>query len=258
MAALALFERSAARRVALLLVAHAALALALSTGADPLMTVACTWLWLLLVPLAGVASVRVGAGSLPEALTLVNLAMIPGSTAFVGLWLGGLALNARGLLFGIIPVGVGVALSAIAALSRLKRPRSFQLDPPTVWAAGLLLIAAFPIVAMSRLVVPAAATVRLVPGGTVATSPFGIVAGGRFFPALVVSLLVGIALGVAWWLKAPTLPSPASWGGKSPAARWGGKIKVPTLPALPTVPPWGRFVLWGAFAVAVYNVLTRP
>ena len=24
-----------------------------------------------------------------------------------------------------------------------------------------------------------------------------------------------------------------------------------SLPALPTVPPWGRFVLWGAFAVAV-------
>src|SRR5881275_3060344 len=82
MAALALLERSAARRVALLLVAHAALALALSTGADPLMTVACTWLWLLLVPLAGLASVRVGAGSLPEALTLVNLAMIPGSPTF--------------------------------------------------------------------------------------------------------------------------------------------------------------------------------
>jgi len=258
MAALALLERSAGRRIALLLVAHAAFALALSTGADPLMTVACTWLWLLLVPLAGVASVRVAAGSLPEALTLVNLAMIPGSTAFVGLWLGGLALNARGLLFGVIPVGVGVALSAIAALSRLKRPRSLQLDPPTAWGAGLLLIAAFPIVVMSHLVVPAAATVRLVPGGTVATSPFGIVAAGRFFPALVISLLVALGLGVAWWLKAPTLPSPASGGGKSPAATLGGKIKALTLPALPTVPPWGRFVLWGAFAVAVYNVLTRP
>src|SRR5437588_807076 len=82
--------------------------------------VACTWLWLLLVPLAGVASVRVAAVSAPETLTLVNLAMIPGSPTFVGLWLGGLALNARGLLFGIIPVGVGVALSAIAALGRLK------------------------------------------------------------------------------------------------------------------------------------------
>src|SRR6266480_7449566 len=160
MAALALLERSAARRVALFLVAHAALALALSTGADPLMTVACTWLWLLLVPLAGLASVRVAARSAPEVLTLVNLAMIPGSTAFVGLWLGGLALNARGLVFGIIPVGIAVALSAIAALSRLKRPRSLQVDPPTVCAAGLLLIAAFPIVVMGRLVVPAAATVR--------------------------------------------------------------------------------------------------
>src|SRR5256714_4909927 len=258
MAALALLERSAARRVALLLVAHAALALALSTGADPLMTVACTWLWLLLVPLAGLASVRAAAGSLPEALTLGNLAMIPGSTAFVGLWLGGLALNARGLLFGIIPVAIGVALSAIAALSRLKRPRSLQLDPPTVWGAGLLLIAAFPIVVMGRLVVPAAATVRLVPGGTVATSPFGIVAAGRFFPALVVSLLVGLGIGAAWWLKAPTLPSPARGGREGPPARSSAQIQALTLPALPTVPPWGRFVLWGAFAVAVYDVLTRP
>jgi len=259
MAGLALFERSGARRVALLLVAHAALALALSTGADPLMTVACTWLWLLLVPLAGLASVRVAARSTPEVLTLVNLAMIPGSTAFVGLWLGGLALNARGLLFGIIPVGIAAALSAIAALSRLKRPRSLQVDPPTVWAMGLLLIAAFPIVVMGRLVVPAAATVRLVPGSTVATSPFGIVAGGRTWPALVVSLVVGLALGLATWrlrLRVPTFPSPARGGGKRLIERLRG-WSMPGA-ALPTVPPWGRFVLWGAFAVAVYNVLTRP
>jgi len=250
MAGLALVERSGAHRVALLLVAHAALALALSTGADPLMTVACTWLWLLLVPLAGVASVRAAAGSAPEILTPLNLAMIPGSTAFVGLWLGGLALNARGLLFGTIPVAVAVALSAIAALGRVARPRSLHLDPPTFWAAGLLLIAAFPVVVMDHLVVPAAATVRLVPTGTIVASPFGIIAGGRPWPALVVSLVV-LLLGLAAWrlgLKAPTLPS----------LKGRGKIKAPTLPALPTVPPWGRFVLWGAFAVAVYNVLTRP
>ena len=251
MAGLALVERSGAHRVALLLVAHAALALALSTGADPLMTVACTWLWLLLVPLAGVASVRAAAGSAPEILTPLNLAMIPGSTAFVGLWLGGLALNARGLLFGTIPVAVAVALSAIAALGRVARPRSLHLDPPTFWAAGLLLIAAFPVVVMDHLVVPAAATVRLVPTGTIVASPFGIIAGGRPWPALVVSLVVVLLLGLAAWrlgLKAPTLPS----------LKGRGKIKAPTLPALPTVPPWGRFVLWGAFAVAVYNVLTRP
>src|SRR6266566_4594269 len=248
------------RPTAVVLFAAATLvALALSTGAEPLMTVACTWLWLLLVPLAGLASVRVAARSAPEVLTLVNLAMIPGSTAFVGLWLGGLALNARGLLFGIIPVGIAVALSAIAALSRLKRPRSLQVDPPTVWAAGLLLIAAFPIVVMGRLVVPAAATVRLVPGSTVATSPFGIVAGDRTWPALVVSLVVGLALGVATWrlrLRVPSLHSPARGGGK----RLIESLRGWRLPgaALPTVPTWGQFVLWGAFAVAVYNVLTRP
>jgi hypothetical protein len=252
MAGLALVERSGARRVAQLLVADAALALALSTGADPLMTVACTWLWLLLVPLAGVASVRPAAGSAPEVLTPVNLAMIPGSAAFVGLWLGGLALNARGLLFAMIPVGIAIALSAIAALGRVLRPRSLQLDPPTVWALGLLLIAAFPIVVMSHLVVPAAATVRLVPVGTIVTSPFGIVAGGRPWPALLVSLVIAVLLGLAAWRLAP------SRGGKRSAASGGWKIRVPTLPALPTVPPWGRFVLWGAFALAVYNVLTRP
>jgi hypothetical protein len=235
--------------------AQAALALALSTGADPLMTVACIWLWLFLVPIAGLASVRLPAGSVSQVLTLLNLAMLPGATAFIGLWLGGLALNARGLLFGMIPVGIAVALSAVAALSRIVRPRSLHVDVPAAWAAGLLLIAAFPILVMGRLVVPAAATVRLVPGGTIATSPFGIVAGRGTWPALVVSLVVALLLGLAWWLKAPTLPSPARGGGKTrswfPAGGW-------KMPALPTVPTWSRFVLWGAFAIAAYNVLMRP
>src|ERR1700736_871794 len=183
-AGLALLERTGARLVALLLIAQAGLALALSTGADPLMTVACTWLWLLLIPLAGLASVRVPTGSSSEALTRPNLAMIPGSTALIGLWLGGLALNARGLLFGMIPVAVVVGLATIAAIRRIVLPRSVRMDVGTAWAAALLLIAAFPMVAMGNLVVPAAATVRLVPGGTIATSPFGIVAGGGTWPAL--------------------------------------------------------------------------
>jgi len=265
-AALALFERSSARRGALLLVAQAALALALSTGADPLMTVACTWLWLFLVPLAGLASVRVAARSAPEVLTLVNLAMIPGSPAFVGLWLGGLALNARGLLFGMIPVGVAVGLSAIAALTRIVRPRSLQLDVPTAWGVTLLLIAALPIVVMAHLVVPAAATVRPVPGGTIATSLFGIVAGGRAWPALVVSLVVALVLVLAAWrlrLKAPTLggkrPAPAPSGAGKILGTWSRKGGGRFLTAwLPTVPEWSRFLLWGAFGLAVYNVLTRP
>src|ERR1700726_1359068 len=76
-AGFALFERPGPRLAAWLLVAQAGLALAFSTGSDPLMTVACTWLWLLLVPLAGLASVRVATGSAAQALTMLNLAMIP-------------------------------------------------------------------------------------------------------------------------------------------------------------------------------------
>jgi hypothetical protein len=283
-AALALFERPGPRLAAMLLVVQAALALALSTGSDPLMTVACTWLWLLLVPLAGLASVRVPTGSAPEVLTRVNLAMIPGSTAFIGLWLGGRALNARGLLFGIIPVGLAVVVAAIAALGRIAPPRSVRPDFATAWAAALLLIAAFPILVMAHLVVPAAATVRLVPRGTVASSPFGIIAGAGTWPALVASLVVALVLALAaWWLGAATLRSPASGGGKSRAAKGGGKgptpkaggkSPAPILPSpggggnfnpwklpgmsLPSVPEWSRFLLWGAFGIAVFNVLTRP
>ena len=264
-AALAFFERSTMRLFALLLMAQAALALALSTGADPLMTVACSWLWLFLVPVAGLASVRAPAGSASPVPTMLILAMVPGGTAFIGLWLGGLALNARGLLFGMIPVGVAVALSAVAALRRVVRPRSLHVDVPAAWAAGLLLIAAFPIVVMGHLVVPAAATVRLVPGGTIATSPFGIVAGRGTWPALLVTLVVAALLAVALRFRAG-VPSPASGGGKrrAPAAsgRWGRPRWFPAgswkMPALPTVPGWGRFVLWGAFAIAAYNVLMRP
>src|SRR5437899_3281915 len=170
---------------------------------------------LVLLPVvARVAALAVTAGG-PQATVAFEPAIVWVAPAGY-LLMRMLALNARGLLFGVIPVGVGAALSAVAALGRLKRPRSFHVDPPTVWALGLLLIGAFPIVVMGRLVVPAAATVRLVPGGTVATSPFGIVAGGRTWPALVVSLVVGLALGLATRrlrLRAPTLPSPARGGG---------------------------------------------
>jgi len=258
-AGLALFERPGPRLGALLLVAQVALALAFSTGSDPLMTVASTWLWLLLVPLAGLASVRVASGSAAEVLAMLNLAMIPGSVGFIGLWLGGLALNAGGLLFGMIPVLLVLGLAAIATLGRILPLRRVGAEFAAAWGAALSLIAAFPIVVMDHLVVPAAATVRLVPRGTIATSLFGIVAGGGTWPAFVVSLAVALTLGLAvWWVRlhVPTQPSPRG-GGLFVAWKWPSAWKLPAV-WLPTVPEWSRFLLWGAFGIAVFNVLTRP
>src|ERR1700736_430443 len=249
-AALAVFERTGPRLAVLLLAAQAALALALSTGSDPLMTVACTGLWLFLVPLAGLANVRVPPGSAAEGLTLLNLAMIPGSFAFVGLWLGGLALNARGLLFGMIPVGLAVALALIATLSRAMVPRSIRLDLGTAWAEALLLIAAFPILVIGPLVVPAAATVRPVPGGTSSATLFGIGSVAGSWPALVVSLLVAVVLWLAgWWLRPPPLPSPRGGGTLLTKSLRGSLLKVGERLSIawpPVVPPWSRFVVWGA------------
>src|SRR5207237_8848469 len=97
-AVLALGRPAGLRLAAPLLAAQAALALSLSTGSEPLMTVASTWLWLLLIPLAGLVSIRVAGRSLAETLTLLNLAMIPGTVGFLALWLGGRALAASALL----------------------------------------------------------------------------------------------------------------------------------------------------------------
>jgi hypothetical protein len=253
-AGLALVSRAGPRLVGLLLAAQAGLAIALSTGDQPLLTVASTWLWLLLVPLAGLASVRSHDGSTPEPLTLLSLAMVPGSLAFVGLWLGALALSARGLLLAMIPVGLVVVLSMIAVLSHVtvRRPRGF--DVATAWAGALVLIAAFPIVAIGPLVVPAAATVRLVPRGMVSVSPFGLATGVGAWPALAVSVVVGLILGLAaWWLagRLPLRPRGTGGGRRFPSLVWAR-------PVMPSVPAWSHVVLWGAFVVAVGAVALRP
>jgi hypothetical protein len=253
-AALAWYERAGPRLSALLLVAQAGVAVALSAGSDSLLTVASTWLWLFLIPLAGLACVRVPTGSPAEGLTLLNLAMMPGSIAFVGLWLGGLALDSRGLLVGMIPIALAVILALVAALSRARVSRPVRPDIGTAWVAMLLLIAAFPIVAIGILVVPAAATVRAVPGGTIIASPFGIVTSSGAWPALLVSLLVVVVLGLATWQLHARLPL------RSP--RKVGRLPIGPLPLtwprLARVPAWTRVVLWGAFVAVAGIILTRP
>ena len=253
-AGLALSRRAGARLGGLLLAAQAGLAVALSTGDQPLLTVASTWLWLMLVPLAGLASVRTRDGSAPEALTMLSLAMVPGSLAFVGLWLAGLALNARGLLFAMIPVGLVVVVGVMAVLSQITVRWSRQVDVATVWAGMLLLVAAFPIIAIGTIVVPAAATVRLVPRGMISMSPFGIATGFGAWPALAVSLVVGIALGLLGW----RFHGGSQRRRRGAAGDRGFPSLLPQGLTRPRLPAWSHFVLWGAFAAVVGVVATRP
>jgi len=254
-AALALGRPVGLRLAAPLLAAQAALALSLSTGSEPLMTVASTWLWLLLIPLAGLVSVRVAGRSLAETLTLLNLAMIPGTIGFLGLWLGGLALAAAGLLFGMIPVVVAVVLLTAAALSRATVIRSIRLDPPSIWASVLLVIAAFPILAMNSIVVPAAATVRLVPRGSIAASPWGIETSFGALPALLVSVATAALLGIGAFRLGGRLPLRRARGR---IIRWPAGWPSPWRVKPPPMPAWSRFLLWGGFLVAVVIAVARP
>jgi len=253
-AVLALGRPAGLRLAAPLLAAQAALALSLSTGSEPLMTVASTWLWLLLIPLAGLVSIRVAGRSLAETLTLLNLAMIPGTVGFLALWLGGLALAASGLLFGMIPVALAVVLLGVAALSRAAGIRSIQLDPAGIWAGALLVIAAFPMLAMNPIVLPAAATVRLVPSGTVSASLLGIATGFGGWPALLVSVMTAALLGLAAWRIRDRLPL------RRARDVIGWRIGWPSRPRLrpPAIPAWSRFLVWGAFLVVVAFAMARP
>jgi uncharacterized membrane protein YiaA len=238
----------------LLLAAQAGLAVALSTGDQPLLTVASTWLWLLLVPLAGLASVRPRDGSAPAALALLSLAMVPGTLAFVGLWLAALALNARGLLTAMIPVGLVMVVALIAALRHANVARPRQIDVATAWAGVLLLVAAFPIIAIGTVVVPAAATVRLVPRGLISVSPFGLATGFGAWPALAVSVVVGIVIGLVGWRLHGRLPVRRRGVGRE---RRFPSLLPGSVP-MPRLPTWSHLVLWGVFAAVIGAVATRP
>src|SRR5437870_3848913 len=253
LAALALWRRTGARLPPLLLGSQACIALALSIGGDPLFTVAGTWLWLTLIPLTGLLSLRVARESAAHALSLLQLAMIPGSVAFVGIWLGGLALDARGLGIGIVPLALAVGFALVAILFDTTVARSIRMDVATAWAGALLLIAAVPIIAMNPLVLPAAGTVRAVQGGTVAASLLLIRTAAGAWPALPVSIGLAVVLGAALW----------RFGGRwplRPRPRAGRRVQLRLkLPGqLRALPGWSRLLLWGGFLVVVGMAAVRP
>ena len=257
----ALMARPMAQVVALLLAAEVALALALSTGNDPLLTIASTWMWIVLIPLAGLVSVRTEKGSIAESLTLVHLSMIPVSVGFGGIWLAVLALNARGLGIGIVPLALVVVACAVVSLSRITVPRRLAIDAAAIWAAALAAVAAFPIIVINPLVIPAASTVRLVPAGTVSASLLGLASNFGRWPALIACLAGWIVLVLLAWLLKPrplSLTLPRGLHERARALPGRATSRLPPVPDLSLLPGWSRFVPWAAFAVVLIIALARP
>jgi len=147
-----------------------------------------------------------------------------------------------------------VVLLAVAALGRAGGVRSINMEPASIWGAVLLVIAAFPIIAMNPIVLPAAATVRLVPRGTISATPFEIATSPGAWPALLVTLTTGVLLGIAGWRLRDRLPLRRARG----IIRW--RISWPSWPPVrpPAVPAWSRYLLWGAFLVVVAVAVARP
>lgn len=254
----------AERRPALLLAAQAAVALALSSGSEPLLTVASTWMWLLLIPIAGLASVRTVGHPDAEAMTRLQLAMIPASIAFIGVWLAALTLNQLGLLVGMIPVAIAIVVSAGACLRDMSHPTAFSRHPVSAWALGLLLVAAFPVIVVNGLVIPTASTVRVLPAGTISATVLGLSSSLGDWPALAVSVIVLAALIAAGRLGAARLRlAPVD----QLAALKPVRLSIPA--ALQRMRPrraairaagrwWTRLAIWGAFAIVLIVALSRP
>src|SRR5437868_5202930 len=179
-------------------------------------------------------------GRLPDRTTAVAL-FGGGVLVAIGFATLALALGASGLLYGIIPVAFAVMLLAIAALGRARGFRSISVEPASIWGGVLLVIAAIPIIAMNPIVLPAAATVRLVPRGTISATPFEIATSPGAWPALLVSLTTGVLLGIAGWRLRDRLPLRRARGIIRQRTSWPSW--PPVLP--PAVPAWSRYLLWG-------------
>jgi hypothetical protein len=195
LAAVALWEGPGPKLGGRLLGVQALLALGYSASAIPVMAVASTWSWLLLVPLAGLASVNLPAGSAAAAVRLVALSLAPPSAAFIGIWLGLRGLSEGRFSWTIFPLLAIMLATAAAAAGGLELSRKPKLDLPAI--AGLTLVAAgaFPFALLSWLVLPASRAVRAVARGTLRVDGFGLASGNLRWPGAVIS--AGLACGLA-------------------------------------------------------------
>ncbi len=230
-----------------LLAAQAALAVALATLGGAYVGIAIAWLCLQLIPLGGLCALQQDDRSVGRAAATLSLTMVPPSLTFVGVWLGFEGLAQGRVLPAAIPLTILIVGSVLIAGSILVRPQ-LRWNLPSAWGAALILAGMFPGPLISALVLPAAGSIRSVPGGTLGLSPLGLQAGTSFWPALGAGIL---ATGVFVFF----MLSRASWIPMLPR-------RLPLISAQPlltfAVPPgFGaiRRLPWAALSWGLYIVL---
>ena len=170
------------------------------------MALASAWLWLQLIPLTGLASVSPDSEEGAGGIALLTLIAIPGTTAFIPLLIAALSLRAGGHTLALLALAAVALLLALAGISRIHRIDRWPAGIPTLWALGLLLIAAFPSAFFRALVLPVAQTVHSLPAGALLLSPLGFSSSGTFWPAPAALLLLAAGLFLLWRNHATLVP----------------------------------------------------
>lgn len=189
-----------------LLGVQALLALGYTASAIPVMAVAGSWTWLLLIPLAGLTSVTLPAGSAAGAIRLVALSVAPPSAAFIGVWLGLLGLSQGRFSWMVVPLVLVMLATAVAAAGGLELNRKPKLDGPAAGGLVLLGAGAFPISLLPWLVLPVSRAVRSVSRGTLRVDWFGVASTNLRWPAAVTSAALASALAVLLFRFRSRLP----------------------------------------------------
>jgi hypothetical protein len=234
-----------------LLVSQAALALALLASSLPLLALASSWLLLQLILLCGLCSVYRETDTEAGVVARLTLAVIPGTTAFIAVFIAAVGLTAAGDPLALVAVAVVALLMAIAGMLTLQRLSSVSIDIPSGWAVMMLVIAAVPSLALTPLVLPAAQTVRSLPGGAVLLSPLGFRVSGVLWPAPIVTLALLAGLLLLWRRRVALFGQ--VWG------IWWPALPRFSMPAAPAVPVrWLTRAIWSAFLVLAAVAVLRP
>ena len=247
--------RSWSERSGRLVLAQAALALAFSSWGTPMTTVASAWFWLLIVPLAGLCSLRSASDSSGRLVASFGLALIPPSAGSVGVWMGLSGLVQAGLPAAAFVAGLLVPATAITALSRLEAPKRVSADSGAIWGSLLGLTGAFPGILLSALVGPAARIIRSIPAGTLEPSLFAVRLGTAVWPAAGVAAVATGIIAVLL-LRYPNALALRRSGSPAPEAARPTWLAGPRLQAAVRLIPWVA-IAWTLFLIVVWGAVWR-